>query len=185
MPVFVSIAQGGTGANNANSARASLGVAPNVAYDQANSAFNAANNRVLKTGDVMAGQLNISSGGLLVTGNAGFGTATPNAALHVTGTIIDNPIINLSANASYADNAAGRVIVVNSSSNLVITAVASIDQGFSYTVLRRGTGNVTISNSGVTRINSAAYSSMNVTQNAGATVLYTATNEIFVFGDFM
>ena len=46
----------------------------NTAYGQANSAYGAANNRVLKAGDTMTGQLNISSGGLLVTGNVGFGT---------------------------------------------------------------------------------------------------------------
>ena len=47
------------------------------AYAQANSAYGAANNRVLKAGDTMTGQLNISSGGLLVTGNVGIGTASP------------------------------------------------------------------------------------------------------------
>ena len=41
----------------------------NSAYNQANNAYTAANNRVLKAGDTMTGQLNISSGGLLVTGN--------------------------------------------------------------------------------------------------------------------
>ena len=46
------------------------------AYAQANSAYGAANNRVLKAGDTMTGQLNISSGGLLVTGNANFDSAT-------------------------------------------------------------------------------------------------------------
>ena len=48
----------------------------NAAYGQANSAYGAANNRVLKAGDTMTGQLNISSGGLLVTGNANFDSAT-------------------------------------------------------------------------------------------------------------
>jgi hypothetical protein len=46
------------------------------AYAQANSAYGAANNRVLKAGDTMTGQLNISAGGLLVTGNANFDSAT-------------------------------------------------------------------------------------------------------------
>ena len=57
------------------------------AYAQANSAYGAANNRVLKAGDTMTGQLNISSGGLLVTGNVGFGTASPAAKLDVDGNI--------------------------------------------------------------------------------------------------
>ena len=55
------------------------------AYAQANSAYGAANNRVLKAGDTMTGQLNISSGGLLVTGNVGIGTSSPATKLHVNG----------------------------------------------------------------------------------------------------
>jgi hypothetical protein len=39
-------------------------------------AYDAANNRVLKTGDTMTGQLNISSGGLLVSGNTNFDSGT-------------------------------------------------------------------------------------------------------------
>jgi hypothetical protein len=53
------------------------------AYAQANSAYGAANNRVLKAGDTMTGQLNISSGGLLVTGSVGIGTTNPATTLHV------------------------------------------------------------------------------------------------------
>ena len=55
----------------------------NAAYSQANSAYGAANNRVLKAGDTMTGQLNISSGGLLVTGNVGFGMPSPIFPLQV------------------------------------------------------------------------------------------------------
>jgi hypothetical protein len=51
------------------------------AYGQANAAYGAANNRVLKAGDTMTGQLNISAGGLLVTGNVGIGTSSPGAKL--------------------------------------------------------------------------------------------------------
>jgi hypothetical protein len=57
----------------------------NLAYTQANSAYGAANNRVLKAGDTMTGQLNISSGGLLVTGNVGIGTTNPSETLEVAG----------------------------------------------------------------------------------------------------
>jgi hypothetical protein len=49
------------------------------AYAQANSAYGAANNRVLKAGDTMTGQLNISAGGLLVTGNVGIGITNPDS----------------------------------------------------------------------------------------------------------
>jgi len=48
----------------------------NSAYGQANLAYTAANNRVLKAGDTMTGQLNISSGGLLVTGDVGIVSVT-------------------------------------------------------------------------------------------------------------
>jgi hypothetical protein len=57
----------------------------NAAYSQANSAYGAANNRVLKAGDTMTGQLNISSGGLLVTGSVGIGTTNPTTNLQVVG----------------------------------------------------------------------------------------------------
>ena len=53
------------------------------AYAQANSAYGAANNRVLKAGDTMTGQLNISAGGLLVTGDVGLGTSNPGSKLHI------------------------------------------------------------------------------------------------------
>ena len=97
MTTVVSVAQGGTGSNSAALARTALGVPPSAAYDQANTArdqantagtnalnaygqanaaYGAANNRVLKAGDTMTGQLNISAGGLLVTGNANFDSAT-------------------------------------------------------------------------------------------------------------
>ena len=71
--------QANTARDTANSAYGQA----NAAYSQANSAYGAANNRVLKAGDTMTGQLNISSGGLLVTGNVGFGTASPSAKLHI------------------------------------------------------------------------------------------------------
>ena len=73
--------QANTARDTANSAYGQA----NAAYSQANSAYGAANNRVLKAGDTMTGQLNISSGGLLVTGNVGIGTASPSQKLHVVG----------------------------------------------------------------------------------------------------
>ena len=65
--------QANTGYGQANAAYGQA----NVAYGQANAAYSAANNRVLKAGDTMTGQLNISAGGLLVTGNVGVGFASP------------------------------------------------------------------------------------------------------------
>jgi len=56
----------------ANSARDQANTArdqANTARNQANAAYADSNTRVLKSGDTMTGQLNISSGGLIVTGN--------------------------------------------------------------------------------------------------------------------
>jgi len=45
MPVLVSVAQGGTGANTSAAALTALGAAPTAAYTQANNAYNAANTK--------------------------------------------------------------------------------------------------------------------------------------------
>lgn len=45
MPVVVSLAQGGTGANTAAAALTALGAAPTAAYTQANNAYTAANTK--------------------------------------------------------------------------------------------------------------------------------------------
>lgn len=118
-------------------------------------------------------------------GYMGFGTTTPSANIHVVGTIIDSPIAQISANATYAENAAGKVIFANTTSAVTVTVANSATSGFSYTIIRGNTGNVTIANSGVTRLNSSAITSLNVTQYGAATVVYTATNQVIVFGDFV
>jgi hypothetical protein len=43
MPVVVSVAQGGTGANTSTAALTALGAAPAAAYTQANTAYSQAN----------------------------------------------------------------------------------------------------------------------------------------------
>jgi hypothetical protein len=45
MPVIVSVAQGGTGANTSAAALTALGAAPTAAYTQANNAYAAANTK--------------------------------------------------------------------------------------------------------------------------------------------
>ena len=59
----------------------------NTTFGTINTTFGTSNtsigNRVLKAGDTMTGQLNISSGGLLVTGSVGIGTTNPATTLHV------------------------------------------------------------------------------------------------------
>jgi len=78
----------------------------NNSYAQANAAYGQANNTVLKAGDTMTGQLNISAGGLLVTGNVGIGTTSPATKLHVSGqTYLDNGTSNaLYIDTTVADN---------------------------------------------------------------------------------
>lgn len=118
-------------------------------------------------------------------GNMGWGTTTPSANIHVIGTIIDSPIAQITTSATYAENGAGKVIFANTTSAVTVTVANSATSGFSYTVVRGNTGNVTIANSNVTRLNSTSISSMNVSQYGAVTVLYTATNQVVVFGDFV
>lgn len=59
------------------------------AYNQANNAFSAANNRVLKAGDTMTGELNVANN-LVVTGNVGIGTTSLAAQISLGSSIIDN-----------------------------------------------------------------------------------------------
>ena len=116
----------------------------------------------------------------------GIGTSVPLANLHIVNgsTIIDTPVTSITANTTYAENGAGRVIFANTTSAITVTVANSSIPGFSYTIIRGNTGNVTIANSGVTRLNSASITSMNISQYGAATVVYTATNQVIVFGDF-
>jgi hypothetical protein len=73
------------------------------AYNQANSAFDAANNRVLKAGDTMTGLLNVANS-LIVTGNVGIGTATPSYKLDVRDSSTGNILAAALRNTSDASN---------------------------------------------------------------------------------
>ena len=95
----------------------------NTAYGQANSAYGAANNRVLKAGDTMTGQLNISSGGLLVTGNVGFGTASPASKLTVSG-----DVQILSTNYLNFTNTAQQTYIRAPASNTIAFGTSSTEQ---------------------------------------------------------
>jgi hypothetical protein len=91
------------------------------AYAQANAAYGAANNRVLKAGDTMTGQLNISSGGLLVTGNVGIGTASPAAKLDVvTSTEADSIRINNTSPGVNSGNKFGFVVRENGTDKIFL-----------------------------------------------------------------
>lgn len=140
------------------------------------------------------GENNVSLARVVLDGNVFIGSTSggtvspvPNANLHLTGTIIDTPVVTITANATFNENAAGRVILANTTSAITVTIAntTTTSAGFTYTVIRGNSGNVTLAVSGVTRFNSASYSSMNIVQNGAATVVYTATNQVFVFGDFV
>lgn len=150
----------------------------NDAFVQANSAYTEANLKLNLIGGTISGSVNVNS-------NVGIGLTNPTANLHVIGTIKDTPVLSITANATYADNAAGKVIFTNTSNAITITAANAATSGFSYTIIRGNTGNVIIANSGVTRLNSASITTMNVNQYGAVTVVYTATNQVIVFGDFV
>jgi hypothetical protein len=83
------------------------------AYAQANAAYGAANNRVLKSGDTMTGQLNISSGGLLVTGDA-----------NVSGDVVAQT--NLKSLYSVGDEG-GEIFLANAATNTNVASGITID----------------------------------------------------------
>jgi len=142
----------------------------------------------------LEGENNVSLARIVLDGNVFIGSTTggtispvPNANLHVTGTIIDTPVVTITSNATFNENAAGRVILASNTSAITVTIAntTTTSAGFTYTVIRGNSGNVTLAVSGVTRFNSASYTSMNIVQNGAATIVYTATNQVFVFGDFV
>jgi aspartate 1-decarboxylase len=115
-------------------------------------------------------------------------TLTATANVRYTGTIVDTPIVSTSASATYSENAAGKVVIVDTSIGArTITFAAAAYAGFSTTVIRAGTGNVTIApGAGVTKQNSSSFSTANIaTSYSAATVIYSATNEIILVGDIL
>jgi hypothetical protein len=126
-------------------------------------------------------------------GNVGIATAAPTHKLHVNGdvrftsNIIDTPIVSITSAATYADNAAGRVIVVNSTSAVTVTFAAAAYDGFTVTVVRKNTGNVTIANSSnIVKLNTANYLTSNILgRYLSASIVYTATNEFILLGDIL
>ena len=99
-------------------------------------------------------------------------------------TIADMPVVTITSSATYAENAAGKVIVVDSASAVTVTFAAATRGDFGVSIIRKGTGNVVIGTSGVTKYNVAAFTSSNIAlQNGCATVYYSATNAIHLVGD--
>jgi len=102
-----------------------------------------------------------------------------------TGTVVAAPVVSVSANASYTENAAGKTIVVNSASPVTLTFGAAAYSGFVVDIIRKGAGVVTIANnSTIAKLNVASTQSVSniSSQYAAARVTYTATNEFILTG---
>ena len=104
---------------------------------------------------------------------------------YMPGTIVGAPIVSVAASASFAGNAAGKTIVVNSASPVTLTLAPAAYSGFIIDIIRRGTGNVTIANTtSIAKLNVASVQpASNISsQYATARVTYTATNEFILTG---
>jgi hypothetical protein len=129
------------------------------------------------------------SGTPLIIANAnGQVDFTPEGGVVVYGansTVSDMPHVEVTSSSTFAENAAGKILIANSASALTLTFAASQrDGGHATTIIRRGSGNVTIAVSGVTKYNVSNYSDSNIAlQNGSATVVYTATNAVHLMGD--
>ena len=132
---------------------------------------------------------NVSSVNVQSTGLATLADVKATGNVVSSGTISDTPIVTITGNATYSDNGAGKVIVVNSTSPVTVTFDASSAgasfNGFSVTIVRKNTGTVTIGNTAaIAKLNTSNYTTSNLySRYSSATVLYTATNEFILFGD--
>jgi hypothetical protein len=126
------------------------------------------------------------SGQISTTGTLAADTISVSGTSYMSGTIIGAPILSVSSSASYAANAAGKTIVVDSASPVTLTfAASSLFSGFIIDIIRKGTGNVTIANtSTIAKLNVASAQPMsNISSRyATARVTYTATNEFILTG---
>ena len=112
------------------------------------------------------------------------------SALDISGSaanIFDTPIVSVTSSSSFSDNAAGKVLLCDSTSptTITLTFTAAAKANFAVTIIRNGTGNVVIANSAtIQKQNTTSYTTANISsQFAAATVLYTATNKFILLGD--
>jgi hypothetical protein len=112
------------------------------------------------------------------------------SALDISGSaanIFDTPIVSVTSSSSFSDNAAGKVLLCDSTAPTAITLTftAAPKANFAVTIIRNGTGNVIIANtSTIQKQNTTSYTTANISsQFAAATVLYTATNKFILLGD--
>lgn len=195
-----------------DSSNAATATAVKTAYDAAISANNSANNsantvQVYANSTLVLSKANLnfvnSATALVsVTNNSGqanvsysvntaaitsLGTLT---ALDISGSaanIFDTPIVSVTSSGSYSDNAAGKILLCDSTSPTAITLTfhSAPKANFSVTIIRNGTGNVIIANtSSVQKQNTTSFTTANIsTQFGAATVVYTATNKFILLGD--
>jgi hypothetical protein len=189
-----------------DSSNAATATAVKTAYDTATNAANtvqvyANNNLILSKANLNFVNsatvfANVSSGS---TGNVNVAFTVNTSAITSLGTltaldisgsaanIFDTPIVSVTANRTVTDNAAGLVLLCDSTAPTAITLTfaPAAKANFAVTIIRNGTGNVIIANtSTIQKQNTTSYTTANISsQFAAATVLYTATNKFILLGD--
>lgn len=195
-----------------DSSNAATATAVKTAYDAAISANNSANNsantvQVYANSTLVLSKANLnfvnSATALVsVTNNSGQANVSYSvntaaitslgtlSALDISGSaanIFDTPIVSVTSSSSFSDNAAGKVLLCDSTAPTAITLTfaPAAKANFAVTIIRNGTGNVIIANtSTIQKQNTTSYTTANISsQFAAATVLYTATNKFILLGD--
>lgn len=194
-----------------DSSNAATATAAKTAYDTAILAYVQANNssnsvQVYANSNLIISRANLNfvntatvivSAGTGSSGNANVALSVNTAAITSLGTltaldvsgsaanIFDTPIVTVTSSGSYADNAAGKVLLCDSGSAIFLTFTNAPKANFSVTIIRNGTGNVVIANSStIQKQNTTSFTTANIsTQFGAATVVYTATNKFILLGD--
>jgi hypothetical protein len=112
---------------------------------------------------------------------------TASGLVQYTGTVRDTPITTVTSSASYGVNAWGKVLNCTNATDITLTfdTTGASGGGAAVTIVRSGTGNVTIANtSTIAKQNTTSYTTSKISSQYGsATVLYTSATEFILFGD--
>jgi hypothetical protein len=158
----------------------------NLILSKANLNFVNTSTVTINAGSGSAGNANIA---FTVNTSAitSLGTLTSLDISGAAANIFDTPIVTVTSSSSYSDNAAGKVLLCDSTSptSITLTFGAAAKANFAITIIRNGTGNVIIANTtAVQKQNTTSYTTANIaSQFSAATVLYTATNKFILLGD--